>query len=405
MELRNSETPDIQVDFDIHSPHNVEGLHDVYRRLRTECPVAHTSNYGGHWIATRYDDINEIMRDPHTFSNQSVNIPDTIGQDGPLIPLEVDQPEHTLYRGLLNPLFNPRRMRELEPRIREIVTKLIDEMLQERQVDFVEAFAKRLPTRVFLALMGWNIDDAPLFNQWADSIVMGKPGASEEESTEFRLAAAKEVYAYFAKMMDIRDAAEVPADDITQILLNSRVDGRDLSQVEVLNMLFLMLIAGLHTVQSALAHTALFMAENPEIRQELVDDLSIVPTAVEEMLRWEPGTCPARLLKADTVVGGVQMRAGDKVLIPVESANHDETAFKDADTVDLRRNPNPHLAFGAGIHRCVGSHLARMELRVAFEELHARMPHYRLDPEHPPTRHLSQVKGLHSLHIIVGESL
>ncbi|MCW2800809.1 MAG: cypA [Aeromicrobium sp.] len=403
-ELRDAATADIQYDFDIHDSNAADDLFETYAEMRNRCPVAHTPHYGGHWVATKYDDIHDILRNPTVFSSESVNIPGTIGQDGPMIPIEVDPPDHGIYRKLINPLFSPKRMADLEPQIRALVNELIDQMLESNRVDFVEAFARELPSRVFLALMGWDIADASRFNEWVDLIVLGKPGASEEEATEVRTAAAMEVYAYFAEMIDDRAGSD-DAEDITQILINGTFEDRELTQFEVLNILFLFLIGGLHTVQGQLAHTVIFMAENPIVRKQLATDLSLVDSAVEEMLRWESAICPARLVKEDVVLGGVQLRAGDKVLIPFTSANRDEEKFDNADTVDIAREPNPHIAFGAGNHRCVGSHLARLELRIAFEELHRRMPAYRLDPADPPVRHLSQIKGVVKLPLIIGESI
>jgi cytochrome P450 len=403
-ELKDSTTAEIQYDFDIHDPAAADGVYETYAEMRDKCPVAHSAHYGGHWVVTKYDAIHDILRNPEVFSSESVNVPGTIGQDGPMIPIEVDPPDHGIYRKLINPLFSPKRMADLEPQIRDIVTELIDRMLEHGKVDFIEAFARELPSRVFLALMGWDLNDAPKFNHWADTIVLGEPGASEEESTEVRMAAAMEVYAYFAEMIDER-ADSGDADDITQILINGTFEDRELTQFEVLNILFLFLIGGLHTVQGQLAHTVIFMAENPTVRKQLVGDLGLVDTAVEEMLRWESAICPARVVKEDVVLDGVQMKAGDKVLIPFAAANRDEDKFEHADSVDLAREPNPHIAFGAGNHRCVGSHLARLELRIAFEELHRRMPDYRLDPVDPPVRHLSQVKGVLRLPLIIGESL
>lgn len=403
-ELKDASSSDIQYDFDIHDPAAADRVYETYAEMRGTCPVAHSSHYGGHWVVTKYEDIHDILRNPSVFSSESVNVPGTIGQDGPMIPIEVDPPDHGIYRKLVNPLFSPKRMADLEPQIRDIVTKLIDRMLEQEKVDFIEAFAKDLPSQVFLALMGWDLADAPKFNAWADTIVLGKPGASEEESTEVRMAAAMEVYAYFAEMIDERAESD-DAEDITQILINGTFEDRELTQFEVLNILFLFLIGGLHTVQGQLAHTVIFMAENPTVRKQLVGDLGLVDSAVEEMLRWESAICPARVVKEDVVVDGVQLKAGDKVLIPFASANRDEDKFEHADTVDITREPNPHIAFGAGNHRCVGSHLARLELRIAFEELHRRMPDYRLDPNDPPVRHLSQVKGVLKLPLIIGESI
>lgn len=406
-ELKDASSPDIQRDFDIHE-HDaaaIEAVYDTYADMRSKCPVAHSPRYGGHFIATSYEDIHDIVRDAGTFSSRTINVPDSIGQDGEMIPIQIDPPDHTSYRAIINPLFSPKRMRDLEPQIRDIVTELLDKMLTEQKVDFIDAFAREFPSQVFLALMGWDLADAPRLNNWVDLMVLGKPGASEEENEAIREQAGMEVYAYFAEMVDERMENPGDADDITQILMNSQFEGRDLTQFEILNILLLFMIGGLHTVQGQLAHTVIFMAQNPEIRRQLVDDLDLVPSAVEEMLRYESAICPAREVTEDTVVNGVQLKAGDKILIPFAAANRDPEKFDDPDVVDLAREPNPHLAFGAGNHRCVGSHLARLELRVAFEEIHTRMPDYRLDPEDLPERHLSQVKGVVRLPLIIGESL
>lgn len=404
-ELKDASSPDIQYDFDIHDPAEADKVFDTYAEMRSKCPVAHSSKYGGHFIATTYDDIHDVVRDAKVWSSRIINVPDSIGQDGEMIPIQIDPPDHTVYRSIINPLFSPKRMRDLEPQIRSIVTELLDQMLEEKKVDFIDAFAREFPSQVFLALMGWNLEDAPKLNHWVDTMVLGVPGASEEENEAAREQAGMEVYAYFAEMVDERTENPGDNEDITQILMNSTFEGRELTQFEILNILLLFMIGGLHTVQGQLAHTIIYMAEHPEVRRQLVEDLDLVPTAVEEMLRYESAVCPARVATEDTVVGGVQIKAGDRILIPFAAANRDPEKFDDPDNVDITREPNPHLAFGAGNHRCVGSHLARLELRVAFEEIHQRMPDYRLDPSDPPVRHLSQVKGVVKLPLIIGESI
>jgi cytochrome P450 len=357
-------------------------------------------------VFTKYDDIREIVRNPAVFSSECVNIPPTIGQDGPMIPLEIDPPDHTTYRQLMTPLFSPTRMAALEPEVRKIVTELLDDMTDSDECDFITSFAKPLPTKVFLALMGWPQEHAPQFHHWTDTIVMGKPGASEEESTAVRMEAAMEVYAYFAEMLDERmENPESGLDDVTEVLVKGKFGDRDLTQFEMLNILFLMMIGGLHTVQGQLAHSVIYFAENPDKRKELVDNPELVPTAVEEMLRYESAITPARVVKEDIEVDGVQLRSGDRVLIPFGAADRDPEKFENPDEVDLTREPNPHLAFGGGRHRCLGSHLARIELRVAFEELHRRFPDYKLDPDSQPHRQLSQVKGVEKLPLILGQSL
>ncbi|KAA9153970.1 cytochrome P450 [Amycolatopsis acidicola] len=402
---KTAESPELQTDFDIHDPANADSVYESYARLRSQCPVSHSTAYSGHWVFTRYEDIHRIVRDPEVFSSECVNIPPTIGQDGPMIPLEVDPPDHTVYRQLLTPLFSPTRMAAIEPEVRKIVNELLDEMAGQERVDFITAFAKPLPTKVFLTLMGWPLSDAPKFHHWTDTIVLGKPGASEEEATEVRMAAAMEVYAYFAEMLDERmENGGGDQDDVTAVLVNGKFQDRELTQFEMLNILFIMMIGGLHTVQGQLAHSVIYLAEHPEKRRQLVDDLDLVPTAVEEMLRYESAITPARVVKQDVEIGGVQLKEGDRILIPFGAADRDPEKFDDPDDVDLTRDPNPHLAFGGGRHRCLGSHLARIELRIAFEELHKRFPDYRLDPADPPHRHLSQVKGVEKLPLVLGQS-
>lgn len=402
--LKDASDPEVAYDFDIHNPDLADRVYDTYADMRGRCPVAHSPRYGGHWVVSKYETARDILRNPVVFSSESVNVPGTVGQEGAMIPIEVDPPEHGIYRRLLNQVFSPKRMAALEPRIREIAVELVDEMVTKDRVEFIDAFARALPSRVFLALMGWNPDDAVQFNRWADTIVLGKPGASEEEATAVRTAAAQEVYAYFGQMLGERAAAG-DAEDITQILINGTFEDRPVTPFEVLNMLFLLLLGGLHTVQGQLAHSVIYLAEHPAHRKQLTADLSLVPSAVEEMLRWESAACPARVVKEDVVVEGVQLRAGEKVLVLLGSAGRDEEQFANAGIVDLTRDPNPHLAFGVGNHRCVGSHLARLELVIAFEELHRRIPDYRLDPQDPPVRHLSQVKGVTRLPLILGESM
>ncbi len=410
---RTAQDPDLQTDFDIHDPSMAESVYHEYDRLREQCPVAHSTQYGGHWVVTRYEDIHEAMRKPEIFSSECVNIPPTIGQDGPMIPIEIDPPDHTTYRQLMTPLFSPTRMKAFEPEIRTIVLALLDEIGDATEIDFIAAFAKPLPTKVFLKLMGWSFDDAEQLQKWTDTIVLGKPGASVEEATAVRMEAALELYAYFAELIDERfeeresegpRVTDPDVDDITDVLVNGTFGDRDLTQFEMLNILFLIMIAGLDTVQGQLAHSAIYLAENPDKRKEMATNPEIIPSAVEEMLRWESAVATARVVQEDVVVGGVQLKAGDRVLFPFGSANRDPEKFDRPNEVDLAREPNPHLAFGAGRHRCIGAHLARIELRIAFEEFHKRFPHYRLDPANPPVRHLSQIKGVEKLPLLLGPS-
>lgn len=401
-----ADDPDIQCDFDIHDHSQAGQIYEIYDDLRSRCPVAHSSKHGGYWLVTSYDETKEIYRNHEVFSSGHTNLPRIPGQESPMLPLETDPPEHSVYRKLLTPLFSPPRMRALETEIDTIIDRLLADMDGKREVDFIEAFAKPLPATVFLEMMGWPHDDADMLCELVDGIVLGSPGTTEEEVAERKEEAATLAYAYFAEMLDDRmECPERYPDDITAQLVQGTFEDRDLTQFEILNMLFLVMIAGLDTVQGALAHSVMYFAEHPETRRQIVGDPDIIESAVEEMLRWEAAVAPARDVVQDTVLGGVEMKAGDHLMFCLGAANRDPAKFENADTVDLTREPNPHLAFGAGIHRCIGSHLARIEMRLAFSKLHERFPDYRLDPDRPPQVHLSQIKGVETLPLILGESI
>lgn len=405
------ESSEIAVDFDIYDPALSESVYDRYREMREQHPLSHSEAYGGYWIATRYEDIQYIVRNPEIFSSGCVNILPPPGPDGPLIPadsgplipVEIDPPDHTLYRQILTPVFSPKRMQDLEPEIERIAIDLVDALGGATKVDFVSEFAQPLPTRVILALMGWPQEDTPLFRKWTDTILVGLPGVSPIESTKARIGAALEARSYFEEM--IRRRRQSPeVDDVSGILMKSKFGDRALTEREITRMMFFLMLGGLETVYTQLSHSILFFAQNPRYRHQLVADPSIIPSAVEEMIRWESSVAPARVVKEDVVLGNTQLRAGDRVLIPFGAANRDPNQFEDPETVDLTRNPNPHLGFGAGAHRCLGSHLARIELNIALEQWHRRYPDYSLDPEDPPARHLTQVKGVDRLPLILGSA-
>jgi len=388
--------PELVVDFDIHDDGLTPKVYERYAELQRECPVAWSEHHGGHWVLTRYADIHEVNRCPETFSNNPVAIPPNLGQDQPLIPLEIDPPEHTAYRQILTPLFSPARMQAMEPQIRRLVNDLIDGFAARGHCDLIEEFARPLPTAVFLGLMGWPQDDAPRLLKWTYDIIEGKPGGTDEESNEVRTAAGFEVYTYFAELLD--QAYESPGDDIISQLTRSQFDReRELSQFEILNIVFIVMLGGLHTVTGTLGNSIIHLAEHPDLRDRLVRHPELTASAVEELLRWESIVAPARRVTAPVEIGGVRMEPGDRVLLALGSAGRDPEEFPDADKVILDRDPNRHLAFGSGPHRCLGSHLARVELRVALEELHRRLPDYALDPAEPPILKLHQVKGVDRL--------
>jgi len=389
-------------DFDIYDPALVaraDSTRNSVARLAGLGPVARSPLYGGHWVVSGYTEVQEVLRHPEIYSSWPNNI--VPRGTGKLLPLEVDPPEHTAYRQSLQRLFNPARMKALEPEIRGIVTELIDGFAARGGCEFVAEFAHPLPTRVFLALMGWPLEDAPLFTEATDTILLGVPGGTEEESNAAREQAAGRMYSYFGKVLSDRRAGcadpGIDDEDITSAIIDTpiEIDGttRPLTDDELSNMLFLLLIAGLHTTQGSLAWSLLHLASHPDQRRRLIDDPSLIPGAVEEMLRIEAAVAPGRKVITDTSLAGTPLSAGDTVLLVLAGANADRCEFDRPDEVRIDRSPNRHLSFGSGPHRCLGSHLARVELRIALEELHRRIPDYAVDAD-GLVQHPSQVRGV-----------
>jgi len=343
-----------------------------YRRLRDAAPVLRTGNSV---TLSRHDDVEYALRNPDLFSSRMEGV--FLGNARPLIPLQIDPPDHKKYRKLLDPLFAPREVAKLEADVVALTNQLIDAFIDRGECDYNTELAVPLPTTVFLALLGLPIEDRPLFLRFKDDIIRPGDGTDLEAEGKVREATAQEMYAYFETVLDER--AREPRDDLLSGFLDSRVDGEQLTREDILDICFLLLIAGLDTVTDALDCSMAYLAAHPDQRDQLVADPGAIPAAVEEMLRWEtpvPGV--ARVAARDVEIAGCPIHAGDSVSVLIGSANCDERAWERADEVDLGRDPNRHLAFGGGVHRCLGSHLARLELRVALAEWHRRIPRYRV---------------------------
>jgi cytochrome P450 len=394
---------DLVVDFDVYDS-ALAAPEDVFQeqvlKLAAVSPVVYSPLYGGHWIVTRYKEVAEVLRDPARFSSYPNNlIPHGFGK---FIPLEYDPPVHTAFRHALQPLFNPHRMNELEPQIRAIVTELIDGFAARGSAEFISEFAHELPARVFLALMGWPLQDAPMFTEATDTTLHGVPGGTEEESLAARAEAAGRMMNYFAAVIADRRSGSADASDVTASIINTDVefDGqpRQLADEELCNIFMLLLIAGLHTTQGSLAWGIMHVAAHPEQRAALVEDPSLIPAAVEEVLRVEAAVSAGRRVVQDTELGGVKLRAGDQMLVVLAGANRDWREFDNPNDVQVTRTPNRHMSFGTGPHRCLGSHLARVMLRIAFEELLHRVPDIEPDPDRPSISNTAQVRGVLELH-------
>ncbi|MFC9355946.1 cytochrome P450 [Rhodococcus sp. NPDC057014] len=391
-------------DFDVYDP-SLAAPTDVFQErvaaLRKQGPILYSPHHGGHWVVTRYKEALQVLQDPETFSSFPNNLLNAA--QGRFLPLELDPPEHSYYRQALQPLFSPKQMKALEPEIRGIITELIDQFANVGECEFISEFAHELPTRIFLALMGWPLSDAPKFTEWTDITLQGIPGASEEVSAEARAKAAAEIYEYFGRVIARVRSGEDNAEGLTAQIINTplAVEGkpRQLTDEELCRMFFLLLVAGLHTVQGALAWGLLHLSRNLEQREAIIDDPTLIPSAVEEILRIETATSSGRRATRDIEIGDVTIKAGDQLLVVMTAANRDEDEFDDADRLQIERHPNRHIGFGAGPHRCLGSHLARLELRLALEEIHNRIPDYALVEDNPPVFHSSQVRGCAKLPI------
>ncbi|MFZ0715731.1 cytochrome P450 [Mycobacterium sp.] len=379
----------------------LDTFNEAVAQLRTKGSVVYSSAHGGHWVVVGYEEAHAILRDPTAFSSYPNNLVNA--GDGKFIPIELDPPEHTAYRRVLQPLFSPTRMKALELDVRQLVNQLIDGFAGRGSAEFVSEFAHELPAAVFLKLMGWPAEDGPMFTEMTDIAIQGKPGATDEENVTARQEAAQQMFSYFGTVIAER-RAEGGTADVTSEVINTpiEIDGdRQLLSDETLSrMFFLLLIAGLHTVQGSLAWSVLHLAKHAEERRRLIDDPGLIPAAVEEILRFEAAVSMGRRALRDVEVGGVSIKAGDQLVVVLAGANRDRREFSEPDDLQIDRQPNRHLSFGAGPHRCIGSHLARIELRVALEEMHRRIPDYRLDPARPALSHSSSVRGMVQLPIL-----
>ena len=352
----------------------------MFKMLREASPVMVME---GSAVLSRRAEIDEAFRHPDVFSSNMSAI--DLKNIRPLIPLQIDPPEHKKYRKLLDPIFAPRQMAFLEESVTTLVNDLIDRFIDRGEVDFAAEFSVPFPSQVFLTLLGLPLEELPTFLQMKDGIirpdqVTGTPYGSQEMQ-DYQQATANSIYDYFDGVLDERELER--RDDLVSRFLDAEVDGERLTREDILDICFLFLIAGLDTVSATLDCMFGFLSQHPEQRQQIVDDPSIIPAVVEELLRWEtPVMGVARVATQDTELDGCPINAGDSVMVLLGSANCDEAEFPDAEVIRFDRDVNRHLAFGGGIHRCLGSHLARAELRIALREWHRRIPEYSLVEGH-----------------------
>jgi cytochrome P450 len=300
-----------------------------------------------------------------------------MGSEDPLIPLQVDGDLHRHYRKLLDPLFTPKKMAALEPDIRKLADELIDGFIGDGHVEMHDAFCVPLPSTIFLRIFGLPLEDAPFLISMKDRILKND-AATRDEAEVIGVAAGKELRAHLRTRLDERRAEGARHDDLLDQFMHFEVDGRSLDDDEVVNIMHMFTIAGLDTVTSSLSCIVAWLATHPDVRLQVVAEPDRLPAAIEEIMRFESPvpSSGARTAIRDTEVNGVPIKQGEMVYLCWASANLDPATFDHPLEAHLDRVDNRHIAFAAGIHRCLGSHLARAELRASIDQLHRRIPDY-----------------------------
>ncbi len=348
----------------------------TYKRFREQCPVGWVKAHEGFWAVSRYDDIFAIARDPVTFcSGEGIAIP-PMEYDGRALPMESDPPEHTDLRQILAAELTPKAVLEREPMVRESARKLVADISELGETDICERYAKLLPTTVICQLLDIEGDEAKLqdLQEWTEEIVYERSDMASARQ------ASNNIVAFFNELIPRR--RENLGNDFISKLLTAEVNGKPLSKQDIMDFCWFLLIAGLDNTAFTIRNVLLQIGNSDELRQQLIEDPARIPDAIEEVLRlYSPVWGIARTATRDTEVNGQPVEAGQRVMMLFASADRDGEQFPDPDRFVLGRTPNRHMAFGMGRHRCLGSHLARLEIRVAVEELLKHLPDYRVTGE------------------------
>lgn len=373
-------------DWDHLDPAWVIDPYPIWQELRKRCPVAHTNRYRGVYFPTRYGDIRDIAYDPERFSSRRVVVREgDYRVNSP--PITSDPPEHRPMRMVLIPPFTPQAVAKLEPHTRTICNELIDRFIGQDHCDGAVDYAQNIPVRIIAHMLGIPAEHGDQFRTWIKMAL--QDGITNQTLLK---QAEEEISAYFTKQITKRRSQ--PGDDLVSFLIKARLpDGEPFSDRQVLGALRLLLVAGIDTTWSAIGSSIWHLATHPGDRERLLREPELIPTAIEEFLRAYAPVTMAREIVADGEIGGCPMRKGEMALLSFPAANRDPEKFPDADSVRIDRKENPHVAFGLGIHRCIGSNLARMEMRIALEEWLKRIPDFELDRTRPMTWSEGTVRG------------
>ena len=391
-----------ETDWDHADPAYNQNAHQIWDQLRGECPVAHTNRYGGAWLPVSHADVSAVARDTDHFSSEGAVLANKPPRDqwistapiGGAPPITSDPPFHADARRLLLPAFSPQVVAEWEPEIRRLCNELIDNMGDSPNVDAAVQYAQNIPVYVIARMLGLPLEDSDYFRETVHMVL-------EEIGSEFceRQGGFEKLEEYLTR--HVQDHIDNPKDDLIGFLLNARIYDQPLSPQHVVGTIILLMVAGIDTTWSSIGSSIWHLAQHPDDLARLVKEPELLPTAIEELLRAYAPVTMARIVKADAEIGGCPVKQGDSVLLPFPAANRDPQVFPDADKVIIDREENRHVAFGLGIHRCLGSNLARLELRLAVEVFIQRFPQFQLADAQAVTWSLGQVRGPRKLPVRV----
>ncbi|MEY4146697.1 MAG: hypothetical protein RL278_253 [Actinomycetota bacterium] len=383
-----------ETDWDHADPAYNQNAPQIWDQLRGTCPVAHTDRYGGAWLPVTHADVSAVARDTDHFSSEGAVLANrppreewvSMAPIGGAPPITSDPPFHADARRLLLPAFSPQVVAEWEPEIRRLCNELIDNMGDSETVDAAVQYAQNIPVYVIARMLGLPLEDSDYFRETVHMVL-------EEIGAEFgeRQGAFEKLDAYLA--MHVQDHIDNPKDDLIGFLLNAKIYDQPLSPQHVVGTIILLMVAGIDTTWSSIGSSIWHLAQHPSDLKRMVNEPELLPTAIEELLRMYAPVTMARIVSQDAEIGGCPVKRGDSVLLPFPAANRDPEVFPDADKVIIDREENRHVAFGLGIHRCLGSNLARLELRVAVDVFIQRFPKFELADASAVTWSLGQVRG------------
>ncbi len=385
--------------YDLFSEEFRADPHVQFQAMRAGCPVARSEKWGGSWMFAGYEDIHRMVRDAERFTSRAVEVAGPLEAAGGLAlpPLTSDPPEHALHRDVLMPYFLPAKVAEMEPMIRAEARRLVDRLALQGGGDVIEDFAQPLTLTVLTSILG--VPPGGQFTEWMIQMIRIGP-----RDQAVRASAVQEIIAYLGGLLDERDRQGNTGNDLLSYLNRATIGGEPLSRKHKIGSGFLVLIAGADTTWSAIGAALWHLAVDEQGRKRLLDEPDLLDTAREEFLRYYAPVTVGRLATEDTEATGRCVRSGDRVVLPFAAANRDPSVFDDPEQFQIDRRRNRHLTFGSGPHRCLGSTLARLELRITLEEWLRAMPHFRLATDDEIEWTGGQTRGPERVGFVVDQS-